>query len=76
MKRNATKKPAAARREQERRWKWEDAVEDHCRHLTTLARLLENGGRDTMMDTALVSSAGALIRREVGQLKTLLEKRP
>jgi hypothetical protein len=76
MKRNTSRKSAAAGREQKNWLEWEDGMLNHCRALLTLAGLLAQSGEDGMLAAELVNETGALIAREVKELKQRLHSRP
>jgi len=77
MKKRTAKKPSAVQRESDRWLEWEDAVNDRCHTITTLARLLSNSGReDDVVEAQVVNDTGALIEREVQRLKAVAKARP
>jgi hypothetical protein len=77
MKKRTGKKPSAAARLSDRWLEWEDAVNDRCHIITTLARLLSNSGReDDVVAAQVVNDTGALIEREVQRLKAAMKARP
>jgi hypothetical protein len=64
------RKPAASRRAE--LIDCVDALNDHCRHITTLAELLQACDAPESFTVELASKAGYLITKELAQVKALL----
>jgi hypothetical protein len=75
MKKSTSKKSSGVGRSPDRWLDWEDAVNDHCINIATLAELLESS-RDDLLTAELVNNTGSLIQREVKQLKAVVKSRP
>jgi hypothetical protein len=74
---STTQKPSAAQRQSDRWLDWEDAVNDGCQNLATLAQLLVNSGdKGDAIEAELIGSTGYLIKEEVARLKERVQARP
>lgn len=72
---STSQKPSDAERERHRWLDWEDGLANHCRTLLTLAGLLTRIGEDGL-PSDVAGDTGALIEREVKQLKAVVKARP
>jgi hypothetical protein len=77
MKTSTKQKPSATQRESDGWLDWEDAMNDCCQNLATLAQLLVNSGdKGDAVEAELVGGTGYLIKEEVARLKERVQARP